>query len=50
MTIGDERLAALEKMASEAEGNFDVVAKTLEDREATIRAKEAHLIEALDRL
>lgn len=40
MAIRDDRLAALEKKASEAEDNFTMVAKTL----------EAQLIKALDRL
>lgn len=48
LTIGDERLAALEKKASEDKDSFVVVAKTLEDREATLCAKEAQLFDALD--
>lgn len=46
--MGDEMRAALERKASEAEDNFAMVAKTLEEHEATLRAKEAQLLEALD--
>lgn len=38
----------MEKKASEAEDNFAVVAKILEEREATLRVKEAQLLEFLD--
>lgn len=46
--MGNARQAALEKKASEAEDNFAVVAKILEEREATLRVKEAQLLEFLD--
>lgn len=47
-TIRDERQATLEKKIAETEDNFAMAAKSLE-REGTLRVKEAHLLEALDR-
>lgn len=50
MANGDKKLAILEKKASEVKDNFVVVLRTLEEREATLCAKKAQLVEVLDRL
>lgn len=48
--IRDEKFAPLKKKVSEAEDSFAMVAKTLEEREATLHAKDAQLIEELNHL
>lgn len=50
MSNGDERIAALEKKAAEAEDSFAAMARMLEERKSTLRVKEAQLFEAMERL
>lgn len=48
LAIGDEKQIALERRATEAEYNFVVAAKSLEEHKGAFRVKEAQLLEAVN--
>lgn len=50
MASGEDKATTFQRKTAKAKANFSVIANTLEEHEALLRAKEVQLGEAMERL